>query len=200
MIGNSSDATNFPHKLLLTDTQVSKISEAFENGSSANRNFSKAQFSEMIQSRGFLADISVITAFIDPHKILIKGANKPEDLSKKVTLTDIIKIIDTSKNFIKDFKFFFATGINLTNNEIKDIRKVVKCLESRETLLKETTTKITSQEGEFLNFFKPFIKNILTPLTKSVLMSLGLSAGCQQQMQLFKKKSIDQDKSINNFK
>ena len=35
LIGNSNDETNFPHKLLLTDTQVSKIRNAFQNGSSA---------------------------------------------------------------------------------------------------------------------------------------------------------------------
>ena len=28
LIGNSNDETNFPHKLLLTDTQVSKIRKA----------------------------------------------------------------------------------------------------------------------------------------------------------------------------
>ena len=42
-IGNSNYETNFPHKLLLTNTQVSKILEAFENGSSANIEFSKTQ-------------------------------------------------------------------------------------------------------------------------------------------------------------
>ena len=36
LIGNSNDETNFPHKLLSTDTQVSKICEAFANGSSTN--------------------------------------------------------------------------------------------------------------------------------------------------------------------
>ena len=30
LIRNSSDETNFPHKLLLTDTQVSKICKAFQ--------------------------------------------------------------------------------------------------------------------------------------------------------------------------
>ena len=29
LTGNSNDETNFPHKLLLTDTQVSKICKAF---------------------------------------------------------------------------------------------------------------------------------------------------------------------------
>ena len=34
LIRSSNDETNFPHKLLLTDTQVSKIRKAFANGSS----------------------------------------------------------------------------------------------------------------------------------------------------------------------
>ena len=39
LIGNFNGETNFEHKLLLTDTQVSKIRKAFENASSANINF-----------------------------------------------------------------------------------------------------------------------------------------------------------------
>ena len=35
-VGNSNDWDNFPHKLLLTDTQVSKLRKAFANNSSAN--------------------------------------------------------------------------------------------------------------------------------------------------------------------
>ena len=41
LIGNSNDETNFPHKLLLTDTQVSKIRKSFVNGSLASIKFSK---------------------------------------------------------------------------------------------------------------------------------------------------------------
>ena len=36
MIGHSKGENNFPHKLLLTDTQVSRPRKAFANGSSAN--------------------------------------------------------------------------------------------------------------------------------------------------------------------
>ena len=61
--------------------------------------------------------------------------------------------------------------------------KVIKSLENRGILLKGITTKITSQEGGFLNFLKPLmtavlllIKNVLTPLAKSVLILLGLTA------------------------
>ena len=39
--GNSNDGTNFPHKLLLTNTQVSEIHKAVANGTSANMKFSK---------------------------------------------------------------------------------------------------------------------------------------------------------------
>ena len=39
LIGNFSYETNFPHKLLLTDTQVSKIRKAFANGSLSYTNF-----------------------------------------------------------------------------------------------------------------------------------------------------------------
>ena len=36
MIGNSNDETNFPHKLLLTNRQVSNLCKAFGNNSSAD--------------------------------------------------------------------------------------------------------------------------------------------------------------------
>ena len=35
LIGNSDDETNFSHKLLWTDAQVSKLRQTFSNGSSA---------------------------------------------------------------------------------------------------------------------------------------------------------------------
>ena len=38
-MGSSNDETNFPYKLLLTDTQVSKICKAFANFSSVNKIF-----------------------------------------------------------------------------------------------------------------------------------------------------------------
>ena len=57
MIGDSNDETNFPHKLLLTDRQVSNIRKAFADNSSADIKFSKTQLSKMIQSGGFLGKL-----------------------------------------------------------------------------------------------------------------------------------------------
>ena len=43
----------------------------------------------------------------------------------------------------------------LTNNEIKDIMKVIKSLENRRVLLKGTTKRIISQEKRLLSFLGP---------------------------------------------
>ena len=42
VVGESKDENNFPHKLLLTNTQVSKLGKAFTNNSSANIKLSKS--------------------------------------------------------------------------------------------------------------------------------------------------------------
>ena len=60
LIGCSKDETNFPHKLLLTTTQVSKICKDFANGSSVNIKFSKTQLSKMTQSGGILSETLVV--------------------------------------------------------------------------------------------------------------------------------------------
>ena len=41
VVGHSNDENNFLHDLLLTNTQVSRLRKAFENGSSANIKLSK---------------------------------------------------------------------------------------------------------------------------------------------------------------
>ena len=51
MVGDNE--TNFPHKLLSTNRQVSNLRKAFANHSSADIKLSKTQLSKMIQSGGF---------------------------------------------------------------------------------------------------------------------------------------------------
>ena len=57
MIGNSSDNTNFPHELLLTNRQVANIRKSFANHLSTDIKFSKAQLSKKLQSGGFLGKL-----------------------------------------------------------------------------------------------------------------------------------------------
>ena len=63
LIGNSNDETNFAQnyyqklqklqKLLLTDTQVSKIRKAIANGSPANIKWSKVQLPKIVHQENF---------------------------------------------------------------------------------------------------------------------------------------------------
>ena len=57
VVGNSSVENNFLHKLLLNNTQVSKLYKAFANGSSTNIKLSKTQMHKIGQLRGFLGTI-----------------------------------------------------------------------------------------------------------------------------------------------
>ena len=53
-VGDFSDETNFRHKLLLTNTQVSRLCKAFVINSSANIKLSEIQLDKIGQSGGFL--------------------------------------------------------------------------------------------------------------------------------------------------
>ena len=57
MVSNLNNNTNFPHELLLTNTQVANIHKAFANQSSIDIKLSKTQLSNMIQSGGFLGNL-----------------------------------------------------------------------------------------------------------------------------------------------
>ena len=54
VVVDSNDETNFPHRLLLTNTQVSKVRKLFENNYSANIKLSKTQLPKIGQSGGFI--------------------------------------------------------------------------------------------------------------------------------------------------
>ena len=60
VVGDYNDENNFPHKLLLTNTEVSKLPKTFANNSSVNIKLSKTQLHKIGQSGGFLG------RFIEP--------------------------------------------------------------------------------------------------------------------------------------
>ena len=93
-----------------------------------------------------------------------------------------IKLLFSQQGFWK-YKKITGSGITLKDNETKDIIKVIRTWENRGILLKETTRKINSEDGRFINFLGPlmrvdlsFMKNVLTPLAKSISVLLGLTA------------------------
>ena len=162
LIGNSSKESNFQHKLLLTDTQVSIIRTALGKDSSVNIKLSKPQFSKSVQLGRFLFGAPNI---FDPPLIRnIKSLENPRITSfvKEFKDTSAKKInkdtfVNAGLNIIskktkKGILSFTGSGIIITNSKIKDIIKLIESPENRGILFKGTTTKITSQEGGFLNF------------------------------------------------
>ena len=121
-----------------------------------------------------------------------------------MTINDITKTAIDSKNVIGALKNasdkVYGTGITITDNEIKDIIKLIKSLVKRGMLLKGTARKNTSQERGFLNFLRlsmtaglPLMKSVLTLLAKSVLLPLGFSAGMSAADAAIQKKLYGSD-------
>ena len=80
MIGDN--ATNFPHKLLLTNRQVSNLCKAFANHLSDDIKLSRTELSKMIQSGGFHGRL--LGPLLKSELPLIKNVIKP--LAKSVLI------------------------------------------------------------------------------------------------------------------
>ena len=72
-IGNSDDEANFPHKLLLTNSQVANLRKAFANHTSTDIKLSKAQLTK-IQKGGFLR---LLAPLLKSGLPLLKSVIKP---------------------------------------------------------------------------------------------------------------------------
>ena len=87
--GDSSNKTDFPHKVLLTDTQFLRLRKAFTNNSLANIKLSKTKLSKMVQLGGFLPwGFSILK---NPKKTSKSNGEKDRYYSAAVDLTDKIK-------------------------------------------------------------------------------------------------------------
>ena len=132
MTGNNE--TNFHHKFLLINRQVSNLRKAFANYLSAHIKLSKTQLSKMIQSEGFLGRI--LGPLLKTGLPSIKNVIKPLDKNVLIPLgltaaasaaiAGIYKKILGSKN----------TTLIISNDQINDIIKIIKSLEHSGLLLK----------------------------------------------------------------
>ena len=169
MIGDNE--TDFPHKLLLTNRQVSNLRKTFANNSSADIKLSKTQLSKMMQSGGFLGRL--LSPLLKTGLPLIKHVIKP--LAKIVLislgLTEAASAADAGI-----YKKILGSGHNtktliISNDEIEDIIKTVKSLEDSGLLLKGVTetvqNEVKNQKGGFLIMLlgtlgASFLGNLLT--------------------------------------
>ena len=120
----SHNETIFPHKLLLTNRQMSNLRKAFANHLSADIKLSKTQLSKMIQSGGFLGRL--LGALLKIGLPLIKNVIKPWTKSVLIRLgltaaasaadAGILKKILGSGNH--NSSFASHTTLIISNNEI----------------------------------------------------------------------------------
>ena len=84
LIGDSNGETHLPHKLLLTNTQVSRLHKKFSNDSLANIKLSKTQLHKIGQSGGFLGRLS--GSLLKARLLLMKKALTLLDKSVLISL------------------------------------------------------------------------------------------------------------------
>ena len=150
MIGDCE--TNFPHRLLLTNRQVSNLLKAFANHLSADIKLSKTQLSKMIQSGGVLFGPLLKTGLP-----LIKNVIKP--LAKSVLIPLGLTAAASSAADAGIHKKSGQNNNNITliisNDEVNDVIKIVKYLEDPGLLLKGVTgtvqNEVKEQKGGFLS-------------------------------------------------
>ena len=82
VIGNSNDENNVLKKLFLTNTQLSRLCEAFASNSSANVQLSKTKFHKLEQSGGFLG--CLLRPLLKTGLSLIANITKP--LAKSILI------------------------------------------------------------------------------------------------------------------
>ena len=141
VVGNSNDENNFLHKLLLTNTQNSKLSKAFATGSLADIKLSKIQLHKTGQ--GFFGKL--LGPLLKTGLPLIE--NLPKQLAESVLislgLTAAASTTDAAINkkmFVSD-----ATTLVTSNDEMNDIMKIVKSLEESCSLKKGVSETIKSE-------------------------------------------------------
>ena len=152
IVGDSNDENNFPHKLLLTNTQISKLRKAFANKSSANIKLSKTQLHKIGQLVRFLG--TFLGPLLKTGLPLMKTLLKP--LGKSVLiplgLTAAASATDAAINK-KMFGCGFTTLI-ISNEEMNDIMKIIKSLEESGLLIKGVSetikNEVKEQNGGFL--------------------------------------------------
>ena len=153
VVGDSNDENNFPYKLFLTNTQVSKLRKIFPNNSSANVTLSKTRLHKIRKSGGFLGRL--LGPLLQTRLPLIGNLLKPLAKSVLVPL-GLTAAADAATDAAKYKKMFGSgnTALIISNEEMNDIMKIIKFLEKSGLLIKGASktikNEVKEQKGGFL--------------------------------------------------
>ena len=171
VVGDSNDENNFPHKLFITNTQVSKPRKGFANNSSANIKLSKIQLHKIKQLGGISGTL------LGPLKTglsLMKNALKP--LAKNVLIPLALTAAESTRDAAIHQKMFGSgvTTLIILNEEMNDIMKIVKSLEGSDLLIKDVSETIKKESKEQKG---GFLRMLLSTLGDSLLGNLLTGKG-----------------------
>ena len=172
MIGD--DETDFTHKLLLTNRQVSNLRKAFADKSSTNIKLSKTQISKMIQTGGLLGRLLV--PLLKARLLLIKNIIKP--LAKRVLIPSGLTAAKSAADaeIHKQISGSETTTLIISNDEMKGIIRIVKSLEDSGLLLKTVSKTFQNQAKEQKGGFMSMLPGTLgASLLGNILAGRGIN-------------------------
>ena len=146
VVGDSNDDTDFPHKLSLTITQLSRFRKAFANNLSANIKLSKTQLHKIGQSGEFLGRL--LGTLLETGLPLMKNVLKSLAKSALIPLELTAAASSTDAAIHKKMFGFGMTTLIISNQEMNDIRKIVKSLEETGLLIKDVSEVIQNEVNE----------------------------------------------------
>ena len=177
MIGNSNDETNFWHKLLLSDTQVSRIREAFANNLPPNIKLSKIQISMIVLLGGFLGTlIKVALSFMkNVLTSLAKSALIPLGLMARASAENATIQNKMCRSWMHSLYLVKQAILIISNEEIYYIMKIVKSLEESSLLLKGVSETIENEVKEQRSgFLSILVGTLAASLFENMLASKGV--------------------------
>ena len=134
------------------------------------------------------------------NSLNVKLSNSQLNKLKSAIKNETEVVLRLSPNMIGDSndETNFPHKLLLTDRQVLNIRKAFTDNSSADVKFSKTQLSKMIQSGEFLGRLLgpllktglPLIKSVIKPLAKSVLISLGLTAASQQQVQVYIKKNI----------
>ena len=118
------------------------------------------------------------------NSLNVKLSNSPLNKFKSATKNENEVVLRLSSNMIGDSETNFPRKLLLTNRQVSNLRKAFSNHLSADIKLSKTQLSKMIQSGGFLGRLLgpllktglPLISNVIKPLTKSVLIPLGLTA------------------------
>ena len=144
VIDDSNDKNSFPHKLLLTDTKVSKLRKAFTNNFSANIKLSKTELDKIRKLGGLL--VRLLGPLLQIRFPLMKNVLKI--LAKRVLIQLQLRIVATDAAIYKKTFGSVTATLTISNEEMNGIMRTSKSLEQSGLLIKGVSEAIKDEPKE----------------------------------------------------